>query len=189
MDEAVRTSSATRAASEFAPKLLNRVAGLIMRACVPPGSARRVACRSVLRLMLVPLLTCSCNDEPWSVTTVVFHGTTQTITGHVACTSQPDGKLVILVNEDGGKKTIRVLLSATGRLVVEKAALRYLDHSGYVADPHEVEATKVDDTYKFSGRMPPNAGESQWHLFEIEATCPFVKDAPPPRLDAPIGAP
>ncbi|HEY6575348.1 MAG TPA: lipoprotein LpqH [Mycobacterium sp.] len=143
----------------------------------------------VAALLLVPLLTCSCNDEPGSVTTVVFDGTTQTITGHVACTSQPDGKLVILVNEDGGKKTIRVLLSARGRLVVEKAALRYLDHSGYVADPREVVATKVDDTYKFSGRMPPNAGESQWHLFEIEATCPFVKDAPPPRLDAPIGAP
>ena len=126
-----------------------RSAGLSATGRVPFG---------VAELMLVPLLTCSCNDEPGSVTTVVFHGTTQTITGHVACTSQPDGKLVILVNEDGGKKTIRVLLSATGRLVVEKAALRYLDHSGYVADPHEVEATKVDDTYKFSGRMPPNAG-------------------------------
>jgi Mycobacterium 19 kDa lipoprotein antigen len=157
-----------------------RSAGLSATGRVPFG---------VAALLLVPLLTCSCNDEPGSVTTVVFDGTTQTITGHVACTSQPDGKLVILVNEDGGKKTIRVLLSARGRLVVEKAALRYLDHSGYVADPHEVEATKVDDTYKFSGRMPPNAGESQWHLFEIEATCPFVKDAPPPSLDAPIGAP
>jgi len=143
----------------------------------------------IAALVLTALTTCSCSDGPASVTTVVFDGTTQTITGHVACTNQPDGKLVILVNEEGGRKSVRVLLSARGRLVVEKASLRYLDHSGYVADPGEVVATRVDDTYKFSGRMPPNAGESQWHLFEIEATCPFVKDAPPPRLDAPIGAP
>ena len=157
-----------------------RSAGLSATGRVPFGIAA---------LVLVPMLTCSCTQEPGSVTTVVFDGTTQTITGRVACTSQPDGKLVILVNEDGGKKTIRVLLSEQGRLVVEKAALRYLDHAGYVADPGEVVATKVDDTYKFSGRMPPNAGESQWHLFEIEATCPFVQEAPPPGLDAPIGAP
>jgi hypothetical protein len=143
----------------------------------------------IAALLVAPLVISACEREPKSITTVVFDGNTQTITGAVNCTTQPDGKLVILVNEEGGRKTVRVLLSRVGHLVVEKAALRYHDVAGYVADPGEVVATKVDDTYRFSGRMPPNAGESQWHLFEIEATCPYLKDAPPPRIDAPLGIP
>ena len=38
---------------------------------------------------------------------------------------------------------------------------------GFVADSREVTATKVDDTFTFSGRMAPNAGESQQHMFKI----------------------
>jgi hypothetical protein len=129
---------------------------------------------------LLALLVCSCDREPTSDTTVTFDGRTETITGQVECTRQPDGKLVILVNEDGGKKMVRVLLSDVGRLVVHKAGLRYVDVAGYVADPREVVATKVDDTYTFSGRMPPNAGEVAPHLFEIKATCLYIKDVPPP---------
>lgn len=135
--------------------------------------------------VLTALLICACARTPSSVTTVVFDGTTQTITGQVLCTSQPDGKLVILVNEEGGRKSVRVLLSHVGRLVVQKAALRYLDAAGYVADPDEVVATKVDDTYTFSGRMPPNPGETQWHLFKIEVMCDDVKPVLPPTLDPP----
>jgi Mycobacterium 19 kDa lipoprotein antigen len=128
----------------------------------------------VAALLLAPLVTCSCDRDTASVTTVVFDGKTQTITGQVLCSTQPDGKLLILVNQDGGRKTVRVVLRQEPRLVVEKAGLRYLDVAGYVADPHEVDATKVDNTYTFSGRMPPNAGENQWHLFKIEATCGYI---------------
>jgi hypothetical protein len=60
--------------------------------------------------------------------------------------------------------------------------------AGFVDDAQEVTATKVDDTFTFSGRMPPNPGEAQWHTFKIQITCPGYLDAPPPR-DAPIGAP
>lgn len=45
---------------------------------------------------------------------------------------------------------------------------------GFVADPREVTATKVDETYTFSGRMPPNPGETRWHIFKIETTWPRV---------------
>jgi hypothetical protein len=37
--------------------------------------------------------------------------------------------------------------------------------------------------------MPPNPGESQWHTFKIQTTCPGYQDAPPPTVDAPYGAP
>lgn len=134
---------------------------------------------------LAALAICSCNRETPSETTVVFDGRTETIHGVVHCTALPDGKLLILVNEDGGKKTVRVVLSRRGRLVVERAGLRYDDAAGFVADPREVVATKVDDTYNFSGRMPPNPGEVQAHQFEIETTCPYIADAPPRRLQRP----
>jgi hypothetical protein len=55
-----------------------------------------------------------------------------------------------------------------------------------VADPHEVDATKVDNTYTFSGRMPPNAGENQWHLFKIEATCAYIEPPQPPGYHGPL---
>ena len=32
--------------------------------------------------------------------------------------------------------------------------------AGFVADPRDVTATKLDETDTFSGRMPPNSGES-----------------------------
>lgn len=131
--------------------------------------------------LLTASVICSCARPATSVTTVVFDGVTHTITGKVACTAQPDGKLVILVSENGGRKSIRVLLSRDARLVVHKVSLRYLDVAGYVADPGEVVATKVDDTYTFTGRMPPNPGEKQRHLFKIEATCDDVKSFSPPQ--------
>ncbi|MDT5303079.1 MAG: hypothetical protein QOG79_6321 [Mycobacterium sp.] len=135
----------------------------------------------IAALLMALLVTCSCDrDSATSVTTVVFDGKTQTITGEVLCSTQPDGKLLILVNQDGGRKTVRVVLRQEPRLVVERAGLRYLDVAGFVADSGEVVATKVDNTYTFSGRMPPNEGERQWHLFTIETTCAYVQPAEPP---------
>ena len=74
--------------------------------------------------------------------------------------------------EEGAKKMVRVLLRQKHRLVVEKAGLRFLDVRGFTDDSSEIYATKVDNTYRISGRMPPNIGETAWHQFEIEATCP-----------------
>jgi hypothetical protein len=36
--------------------------------------------------------------------------------------------------------------------------------------------------------MPPNPGESQWHTFKIQTTCPNYVDALPPK-DPGLGAP
>jgi hypothetical protein len=122
-----------------------------------------------------------CGRAPDIVTTLVFDGQNHTITtSKVICTNQADGKLLILV--DGGRtQTVRILVDRRGRLVVERAGLRYQDLAGFVADPGEVVATKVDDTYNFSGRMPPKAGELLSHEFEIETTCPsYLEEGPTP---------
>jgi hypothetical protein len=130
-----------------------------------------------------------CHRGPQVVTTIEFDGATRSITTtDVLCTKQPDGGLVILVR-DTPARTARVQFTQQGRLVVQKAGLRYDGMAGFVADSQEVTATKVDDTFTFSGRMPPNAGESQWHTFKIQTTCPGYLDVPPSRMDVPIGAP
>ena len=131
------------------------------------------------------LALAGCAGGPDVTTKLVFDGQRRTITTKkVSCTNQPGGRLLILV--DGGRKrTVRVLLDQQGRLVVRQAGLRYEEFAGYVADPKEVTATKVDETYTFSGRMPPNDGETNWHLFEIETTCPYVDDPPPPKAPSP----
>jgi Mycobacterium 19 kDa lipoprotein antigen len=128
-----------------------------------------------------------CQRGPQVVTSIVFDGETRRITTEVVCTKQPDGTLVILV-QDTPLHTVRVQLSQRERLVVHRAGLRYDDMAGFVADSREVTATKVDDTFTFSGRMPPNSGESQWHTFKIQTSCPGYVDPPAPRK-APRGAP
>jgi hypothetical protein len=130
-----------------------------------------------------------CQRGPEVVTSIVFDGESRSITTtDVTCTKQFDGGLVILVR-DKPSHTVRVQLSQQGRLVVQKVGLRYEGMDGYVEDPREVTATKVDDTYTFSGRMPPNPGEARWHTFKIQTSCHGYLDAPPSRLDPARGAP
>ena len=118
---------------------------------------------------------------PEIVTSIVFDGASRSITtGNVTCTKQPGGGLVIVV-QDKPTHTVRVQLTDQGRLAVQKVGLRHESMAGYVADSREVTATKIDDTFTFSGRMPPNPGESQWHTFKIETTCPAYVDALPPK--------
>jgi hypothetical protein len=150
-----------------------------------------VTARSVSTLVSVLLSggLVGCDRGPQVVTTIEFDGATRSIaTRDVVCTKQPDGGLVILVR-DTPTRTARVQFTQLGRLIVQKAGLRYDGMAGFVADSEEVTATKVDDTFTFSGRMPPNAGESQWHIFKIQTTCPGYSDAPPSGMDVPIGAP
>jgi len=150
-----------------------------------------VTARSVSTIVTVPLLGAliGCQQGPQVVTSIVFDGESRSITTtDVFCTNQLNGGLVILV-QDTPTRTVRVQLTQQGRLVVQKAGLRYGDMTGFVADPGEVTASKADDTFTFSGRMPPNPGESQWHTFKIQTTCPGYQDALPPTVDAPYGAP
>ena len=119
----------------------------------------------------------------------MFDGETRSITTpDVVCTRQLNGALVVVVG-DKLERTVGVQLSQQGRLVVQKAGLRYDNVAGFVADSREVTATKVDDTFTFSGRMPPNPGESQWHTFNIQTTCPAYQDAVPSQPQPPNGAP
>jgi lipoprotein antigen len=113
------------------------------------------------------------------VTSIVFDGVSRSIkTSNVSCTRQPGGGVVILV-QDKPIRTVRVHLIETGHVVVQKLGLRYEGLAGYVEDPREVTATKVDDDYTFTGRMPPNPGESQWHTFKVQTSCPSYVDAVP----------
>jgi lipoprotein antigen len=130
-----------------------------------------------------------CQSGPAVVTSIVFDEENRTITtSNVTCTRQPDGGLVILV-QDKPTHTVRVQLTEQGRLVVKKIGIRHETISGYVEDAREVTATKVDDAYTFAGRMPPNPGESQWHTFKVQTTCPKYVDALPSRTDPAIGVP
>jgi hypothetical protein len=111
-------------------------------------------------------------------TTVEFDGQTRTIsTSKVTCTTYDDGTLLILV--DGGRsEAVRIVVRQAGHIVADRVGFRHQDLSGFVADSREVDVTKVDVTYRFQGRMPPNPGEVASHQFEIETRCPTVRDAP-----------
>jgi hypothetical protein len=152
---------------------------------------RRLTAHSVSTIISVLLsgaLT-GCQQGPQVVTSIVFDGETRSITTtDVVCTSQLNGGLVILV-QDTPTRTVRVQLTQQGRLLVQKAGLRFGEMAGFVDDPREVTATKADDTFTFSGRMPPNPAESEWHTFKIQTTCPGYHNAPPPTVDVPYGAP
>ena len=150
------------------------------------GPIARTMASFVTVLLSIGLV--GCDRGPQIVTSIEFDGESGSIaTPHVVCTKQSIGGLVILV--DGGpKRMVRVQLTQQGRLIVQRAGLRYDDMAGFVADPREVTATKVDDTVTFSGRMPPNPGETQWHTFKIETTCPWYQNAQP-AVNAPRGAP
>jgi hypothetical protein len=128
-------------------------------------------------LLLITLVSCSSHPGPPGVTTIVFDGQSQTLNGPINCTAQPDGKLVILAT-DRGQNTVRVLLRRAHQIVVEKVGLRVPGANGFTEDSGEMWATKVDNTYRINGWMPPNAGETTRHQFEVETTCPYEVPLP-----------
>jgi Mycobacterium 19 kDa lipoprotein antigen len=137
-------------------------------------------------LLLITLVSCS---GPPGVTTIVFDGQSQTLTGPISCTAQPDGKLVILATASG-QKSVRVLLSRAHQLVVEKVGLRVPGANGFTEDSGDMWATKVDNSYQINGWMPPNAGETTRHRFEIETTCRYEVPLPnQPPENGRYGAP
>jgi hypothetical protein len=138
-------------------------------------------------LLLATMVGCSSNPGSPGVTTVVFDGKTYTINGEVSCVNQRDGKLLINAAE-GAKKLIRVRLGQQNQLVVESAGFRFMAVNGFINDPNEAWATKVDDTYTITGRMPPDDGQTAWHQFKIEVTCAQVEEfrpRPPRPPDVP----
>ena len=142
-----------------------------MRIASPAAPA--VACATFAMALV------GCSRGPVIETRLVFDGQTRTIsTDKVTCTDYNNGTLLILV--DGGKsEVVRIVVRQAGHILADRVGFRHHELSGFVADPREVDATKVDNTYRFSGRMPPNPGEVASHHFEIETTCPAVGDSPP----------
>ncbi|MUL65776.1 hypothetical protein BOO86_14975 [Mycobacterium sp. CBMA 234] len=144
---------------------------------------------NTLAAVLSAVLIAGCDAGKPVVTSIVFDGDAHSISaGSVVCYQDPAGILVILVR-DKQSRTVRIQLTQVGRIVVQRVGLRYGDISGFVADPPEVTGTKVDDTYTVDGRMPPNPGESQWHTFKIETSCPGYQDSPPPKMEPQLGEP
>ena len=89
---------------------------------------------------------------------------------------------------EGAKKLIRVRLGQENRLVVEAAGFRFNAVNGFTNDSNEAWATKVDNTYAISGRMPPDDGQTAAHQFKIEVTCARVEEfrpVPPRPPDMP----
>lgn len=141
-------------------------------------------------LLLVTLVGCSPDLGPPQDTRVVFDGQTYTIHAPVSCAMGQDGELGILATTERGKKLIAVGLTRDYPLVVESVGFRHFNVRGYTDDSNEVWATKVDNTYTISGRMPPDEGEPAWHQFKIDVTCPRITEYTPeyrdPQYDGPI---
>jgi Mycobacterium 19 kDa lipoprotein antigen len=138
---------------------------------------------------LIALVGCADDVGPPQDTTVVFDGQTYTIHAPVSCAIARDGKLVISTS-DGRMKLIRVVLARDYPLVVQSVGFRHLDVRGFTDDANDVWATKGDDTYTISGRMPPEKGETARHQFKIDVTCSTIKEytsehRPPPNIPRP----
>jgi hypothetical protein len=146
----------------------------------------RLSTRSVSTVVAVLLSggLVGCHRGPQVVTSIVFDGETRSITSaDVVCTKQVNGDLLILV-QGTPTRTVRVQLTQQGRLVVQKAGLRYDDMAGFVADSREVIAKKSTRPSRSAGACRRIPGESQWHMFKIQTKCPAHQDAPSSR-DAP----
>jgi hypothetical protein len=137
-------------------------------------------------ITLVTLISCADDLGPPQDTTVVFDGQTYTIHAPVSCAIAHDGKLVINAS-DGRVKLIRVVLARDYPLVVQSVGFRHLDVRGFTNDSNDVWATKGDDTYTISGRMPPQERETTWHQFKIDVTCLQIEEFTSEPPDQPRG--
>lgn len=151
---------------------------------------RAVTAGAAVALAAALLSAAGCASGPVSDVTIVVDGRTHTVSARVSCTKFPDGKLLIYAapSKFDATKRVRVLLGTEHRLVVYAAGFRLPEVRGFGDDPGEMVATKVDDAYHISGRLPPEDGQLEWRQFEIDVTCPGysqpVRDQHP-RLGSP----
>ena len=151
--------------------------------CVSPRSAR-----AGTAALLVTLAGCSSATGPPQDTRVIFDGQTYTIHAPVKCVITAYGKLSIGVSADRAKKLIAVVLNRDPPFVVESVGFRHDDVRGYTNNSNELWATKGDNMYTISGRMPPEEGETFWHQFKIDVICTQIEEYTPryrPRDNGP----
>ena len=130
-------------------------------------------------VLLATLVGCSSDDQPPQDTTVLFDGETYTIHAPVNCAMAANGRLGIGANTERGKKLISVSITRDPPLVVNSVGFRHFNVRGYTNNPDEVFATKVDNTYTISGRMPPDEDEKEGHQFKFEVTCLEIREYAP----------
>lgn len=147
--------------------------------------------RTALAVLLFAAVAGCAPDRGVSEVTVVLDGDIHTMDAKVTCTEYPGGQLLILAAppaQTGSKKIVRVLLATRGRFVVHAAGIRYGEVQGFTNDSDQMIASKVDDVYDISGRMPPDIGAQEWRQFKIEITCPGYS-TPSPGFQGPPLAP
>ncbi|OFJ51987.1 lipoprotein LpqH [Mycolicibacterium grossiae] len=140
----------------------------------------RVTAAASTTLGCAVLILAGCaNDAPTVETTLVFDGDRHTITTtDVTCSR--DGDVLIIFVDGPGKQMVRAVVLDRGRLRADRVAVRYDELAGFTSDRADVDVTRSDDTYQLRGRMPPNAGETAAHSFEIVTTCPEYRPYVPP---------
>jgi Mycobacterium 19 kDa lipoprotein antigen len=153
-----------------------------MRCVTPVGQMTTLSAA----LLFVTLVGCSSNEGPPQDTTVVFDGQAYTIHAPVSCAVARNDKLIIN-SADGRTKLIRVTLTRDYPLVVHAVGFRHLNVRGFTDNENDVWATKVDNTYTISGRMPPGEDETRWHQFTIDVTCLQIEEFTPVAPDQPRG--
>ncbi|WP_124712624.1 lipoprotein LpqH [Mycolicibacterium nivoides] len=122
---------------------------------------------------------------------IVLDGDVHTLAAHVTCTRFPDGNLLIYASPSATnhRRSVRVMLATTHRLVVTAAGFHLPEGSGFTQDSQEMTAIKVDDVYTISGRMPAEEGPG-WRQVKIEIACPgYQRPKGPPDTVPAIGSP
>ncbi|MGW4097316.1 lipoprotein LpqH [Mycobacterium sp. NPDC004974] len=122
---------------------------------------------------------------------IVIDGDVHTLAAQVTCTRFPDGNLLIYASPSATnhRRSVRVMLATTHRLVVTAAGFHIPEGSGFTQDSQEMTAIKVDDVYTISGRMPAEAGPG-WRQVMIEIACPgYQRPKGPPDTVPAIGSP
>ncbi|CRZ18411.1 lipoprotein LpqH [Mycolicibacterium neworleansense] len=123
---------------------------------------------------------------------IVLDGDVHTLAAHVTCTRFPDGNLLIYASPSATdhRRSVRVMLATTNRLVVTAAGFRIPEANGFTKDSREMTATKVDDVYTISGQMPADERGTGWRQVKIEVTCPgYQRPKGPPDTVPAIGSP
>lgn len=147
--------------------------------CASLNRTGQAALTAGTALLLVTLVGCSPDLGPPQDTRVVFDGQTYTIHAPVSCAMGQGGTLGIFATTERGKKLISLSLSSDYPLVVESVGFRHFDVRGFTNNADHAWATKVDNTFTISGRMPPDEGEPGWHQFNIDVTCPQITEYTP----------
>ncbi|WP_441957545.1 lipoprotein LpqH [Mycolicibacterium houstonense] len=123
---------------------------------------------------------------------IVVDGEPYELTAQVTCTRFPDGNVLIYASPSATnhRQSVRVMLATRHRLVVKAAGFRIPAANGFTKDSAEMTATKVDDDYTISGRMPDDARGTGWRQVKIEITCPgYQRPKGPPDTVPAIGSP